>query len=361
LPYFAFVFAFLSPISVIEKITDSAYRGIRYGARRGEGVWQRHVAEAVDELHDVARSAIEQSDRGIAMACVDALADLVERYIAIRDELPAPWFEVADVAEDPDFVSLAPSALEDIDRERMWFEVKVFRQYLSLLGLCVPAIRDVANLISIDTRRLGTVAMHRHPALLSLSIRCFNRYLRTTINANDPRTTYYLMNQYRLLAEEAIHAKLPDVAAEIARHFRFYGQLAHKMGQSFLLEVAAYDVVALIEEALRIESPLVDDVLSVLLELDQEIRSETQEESLLGVRRAQIGLATLLLTRGDDARVQRIVRDLRGEKRERLDRIRAALEAETRAQYWELEDRGANFWYLPPERRAALAPLFARI
>jgi hypothetical protein len=358
LPYFAFVFAFLSPISVIEKITDAAYRAIHSGSRRGEGVWQRRVAEAVDELHDVARSAIEQSDRGIAMACVDAFADLLERYIATRETLPEAWFEVADVADDPDFVSFAPVALDDIDRERLWFEVKIYRQYLSLLGQCVPRLRDIANLIAIDTRRIASIAALRHPALVVLSIRCFNRYLRTTIAAADQRTTYYLMNQYRALAEELIHARRSDDAVEIARHFRYYGQLAHKMGQSFLLEVAAYDVVALVEVAIDTDAGVTDDLLAILLELDQEIRTETQEESLLGVRRAQIALATLLLTRGDDARVQRIVRDLRGEKRERLDRIRAALEGETRAQFWELEDRGVNFGYLPPERRSKLPALF---
>jgi hypothetical protein len=359
LPYFVWVFAFLSPFSVIEKITDTAYRAIRAGSKRGEGALQRRVAEAVDELHDVARSAIEQSDRGIAMACVNALGDLLERYASIRDSLPAPWFDARDVAMDPDFVSLAPSALQEIDDRRLWFEVKVFRQYLSLVALCVPQIRDVAYVVAIETRRIGANAAQRHfEPLLELCIRCFNSYLRRSINAADPRTAYYMMDQYRSLAEEMLRQSHPEAVGVIARHFRSYGQLAHKMGQSFLLEVAAYDIVTLIEAALGIDEGLGDDLLGVLLELDQEIRSETQEDSLLNVRRAQIQLATLFLVRGDQARAQRIVNDLRGEKHERLLRIRAALEGESRPLFWELDERGVNFGYLAPERRAKLPTLF---
>lgn len=48
------------------------------------------------------------------------------------------------------------------------------------------------------------------PELLELCIRCFNSYLRTTINARDPRTTYYLMNQYRLLAECLLEKKMNE-------------------------------------------------------------------------------------------------------------------------------------------------------
>ena len=359
LPYFAFVFAFLSPLSVIQKIKSQAYRWIELARVKPAALAQRRVAESIDELQDVARGATEQSDRGIAMACIDALADLIEHYLAMRRDLPAAWFEVGgSVSTDPDFVSLAPTALQEIEDDRLWLEVKVFRQYLSLLAQSLPHARDVANLVAIDTGRIALLAAGRDPALLALCIRCFNSYLRTTINAVDPRSSYYLLNQYRLVAEDLVRRGASEPVSEIARHFRFYGQLAHKLGQSFLLEVAAHDLVTLIEAALGGDDALTDDLIGVLLELDQEIRSETHEESLLGVRRAQIQLATLLLMRGDEVRAHRISEDLRSEKRERLERIRTHLELEVRPQYWEFTDRGVNFGYLPPERRPALATLF---
>jgi len=359
LPYFTFVFQFLSPLSIIEKIKGSAYRFVkRAGYAPSEHV-KRGVLDAIDELQDVARSATEQSDRSIAMACVNALNDLVIDYQFFRPTLPHKWFTVhGSVADDPDFVSLARSVLSEIEEQRLWFEVKVFRQYLSLMAHCVPDAREVANLIAINTGRLGVAESKRNRDLLGLCIRCFNSYLRIAINAADNRTSYYVMNEYWLMAEALMHEGFEGSVLEIAGHFKFYGQLAHKRGQSFLLEVAAGDLTRLVESSLDHAPALTDDLLSVVLDLDQEIRSETQEESLLGVRRAQLQLATLFTVRGDETRARRVCRDLAGERMPRLERLRKELEGEQRPHYWEFTDRGLNFGYLPPERRARLGDVF---
>jgi len=358
LPYFAFVLAFLSPLSIIEKIKDRAYHYIARAERVAGAGAKRGVQDAIDELQDVARSASEQSDRGIAMAAVDALKDLVVHYQSMRSNLPDAWFYVAgSVSEDPDFVSLASSVSESIEADRLWVEVKVFRQYLSLMAHSVPDAREVANLIAINTGRIGAEEGRRNRPLLELCIRCFNSYLRTAINAADARTSYYVMNQYRILAEALMEAGLDGQVREVADHLRFYGQMAHQRGQSFLLQTAASDLTSLVEASLGLRPGLTDDLLSVVLEVDLEIRSETQEESLLGVRKAQLQLATLFALRGDESRARRICRDLAGERMPRLQRLSRELENERRAQYWEFTDRGANFGYLPPERRSQLPRL----
>jgi succinate dehydrogenase hydrophobic anchor subunit len=359
LPYFAFVFRFLSPLSIIEKIKDSAYKHVQRARRNPSAVVKRRVMESVDELQDVARSATEQSDRGIAMACVDALKDLVIDYQRLRPELPAAWFTVAGpIADDPDFVSMAPSVLAEVEEQRLWFEVKVFRQYLSLMTHCVPDAREVANLIAINTNRVGVQEGAANRDVLDLCIRCFNSYLRTSINAADNRTSYYVMNQYWGMSEALMREGADASVLEIAAHFKYYGQMAHKRGQSFLLETAAGDLTRLVESSLENAPRLADDLLTIVLDLDLEIRSETQEESLLGVRKAQLQLATLFSLRGDEKRARRICHDLAGERMPRLLRLRKELESEHRPHYWEFTDRGLNFAYLAPDRRARLEEVF---
>jgi hypothetical protein len=359
LPYFVFVFAFLSPLSVIEKVKGRAYRFIQRAITTPNESVKHGVQDAIDELQDVARSASEESDRGIAMACVNALKDLVVDYQATRERLPPAWYSVAGcVAEDADFVSMAGSVLENVEKDRLWLEVKVFRQYHSLMLQCVPDAREVANLIAINTARIGTEHGQANPALLALCIRSFNNYLRSSINAGDARTCYYVMNEYRLLAQALMAQNLNGAVKEIALHFKFYGQTAHQRGLSFLLQMAADDLTSLVEASLAHgNAALTDDLLAVVLDVDQEIRSETQEQSLLGVRKAQLKLATLFAVRGDEARARRICRDLAGEQLRRLDRLRRELENETNAQYWEFTDRGSNFGYLPPDQRALLGTL----
>jgi hypothetical protein len=360
LPYFTFVFRFLSPLSIIEKIKGTAYKYVQRARRNAGADVKQRVMEAVDELQDVARSATEQSDRSIAMACVDALKELVIDYQKLRPQLPANWFGVAGaVADDPDFVSLAPSVLAEVEEQQLWFEVKVFRQYLSLMTHCVPDAREVANLIAINTGRVGVQEGATNAAVLGLCIRCFNSYLRTAINATDNRTSYYVMNQYWLMSEALMREGAADAPVlEIAAHFKYYGQMAHKRGQSFLLETAAGDLTRLVESSLESAPRLTDDLLTIVLDLDLEIRSETQEESLLGVRKAQLQLATLFCVRGDEKRARRICRDLAGERMPRLLRLKKELEAETRPHYWEFTERGLNFAFLAPERRARLDEVF---
>jgi hypothetical protein len=234
----------------------------------------------------------------------------------------------------------------------------VLRQYWALMSNSVPDARDVADMIAINSQRIGAAAAHAHPELITQCIRCFNTYLRTTIRAGDMRTGVYVFNQYRLMAEALlIHGRL-DAVREIAGFFQHYGVFAHTLGQSFILEVAAHDIVQLIETAARLESPVVDDLLSRLLELDQEIKQESQEASLMGVRRAQMQLATLFIERNEEPRARRIAADLAAERPERLERIRAELLSDERSEYWEFTPRGLNFGYLAPERRRHLATLF---
>ena len=226
LPYFAYVVLFISPISVIRRIGRNALRSVS----RSDS---DQLIRAVDELQDVARSAIGQGDRGVAMACVTALARFSGEYEVLKPRLAPQWFDVAAVRTDPDFVALEAASLKEIEEQRVWVEVKVMRQYLALLALAVPASRDVANLIGISTKELS-IATAEQDHLLNLHIRCFNSFIRATLNARDPRTAYYLMNQYRLLAEHLQSINRPGYVQEISGHLCYYGQLAHSMGMPFL-------------------------------------------------------------------------------------------------------------------------------
>jgi hypothetical protein len=358
LPYFNFVFAYLSPLNMIEKVRTNAVTWIERVRPSNMERTQNAVEEAVDELHEIARGASEQNDRSIAMATIDALAEMMEEYEGIRDRLPPEWFKIAPaIAADPDFVALTPSAMKEIEETQVWLEVKIMQQYLSLMALCVPRQRDVANLIAINTYRIATGAGRDRAELRTLCVRCMNSYLRSTINAGDPRTTYYILNQYRLLAEQMLDAGYLDEVMDVASYLKFYGNLGYGAGMPFLLETAAHDLVELIEVDVEGGMKLVDPLLTLLLTLDREIKDESQEQSLLGVRRSQMQLGTLFLERGDTARARRVAQDLASETPERIQRVVDLLSEAVDAHYWEMTARGVNFAYLPPKRRALLPRL----
>lgn len=359
LPYFAFVLSFLSPVSFISKIRNTAIASLDQVDPNSVEKAERQFQESIDELQNIARRASELSDRAIAMASINAMAELLLIYETRIDSLPKQWFEISDaVAADPDFVSLSSKSLRHIEETGTWVEAKILRRYMDLILCADTDERDISYIIAINTRRIGISAIDSRPALIDLSIRFFNSYLRATINNKDQRTTYYIMNQYRLLAEELLKRGRGEAVCEIALHFQFYGLLGFKSGMPFLLEVAAYDIVNLIEECVRSESSHVDRLLDLLLELDQEIKNEETQESLLGVRRAQLQLATFLVEHGDQDRARRVGEDLKSEKRSRLESVRDVLLAEERSEFWEFTDRGVNFSYLEPKYRAHLNTIF---
>jgi hypothetical protein len=360
LPYFGYLFQFVSPLGVIERIRRQAIAAVARGAREGSAEPRREVIGAVEELEDVARSAREHSDRGIALAAIDALEEVLRAYRPLKPALPPAWFEIdGALARDPDFVSMAPSVVEELRRDRVWLETKVFRQYLALFAESLGSARDLSNLIALNTREFAVEALAGEAALVRLALRFFNSYLRAATNARDPRTAYYVLHQYRLVAEAALAEKRPEVALEVAGHLRYYGQLGYTQGQPFLLEVVAYDVALLVERAVETNDPAAESLLDLFLQVDRESASPEQEERLRGVRRAQVQLATFLLARGDEASARRVFEDLAGERPALLAAVRAELESEEQPLYWEFNDRGVNFSYLPPERRALLGRFYA--
>ena len=264
LPYFAYVFRFVSPHGVIARIRAEALAQVRRAHTGDAGAAKHAVIYAVEEIEDVARGAMKNSDRGIAMAAIESLAKLLADVGKLRERLPDAWFRVDDaVARDPDFIALAQSAIEEIVRDRSWFEAKILRQYLALFGDAVGGARDVASMIAIHTRRLAE-DFAAQPAFLELCQRAFHSYLRAAINGADPRTAYFVLHQYRLLGESLLAKGLEPAVIEVASRIRFYGRLASSSGLPFLLEVAAYDLAQLVEAAADNRAAR-DTLLDVLL------------------------------------------------------------------------------------------------
>jgi hypothetical protein len=356
LPYFAYVFDFVSPHRVISRIRAESLDSVRRARAGGVREAKAGVIEAVEELEDIARGAMKNSDRGIAMAAVEALVELLADVTRLRRELPAEWLVVDEViARDADFVSMAAPALSAVASEGTWFEAKILRQCHALFVDAVGSARDVAQMIAIHTRRLAELGAASHPPLLEQCQRAFHSYLRAAINARDLRTGYFVLHQYRLLGEDLLARGQEPAALEVASRIRWYGRLASASELPFLLEVAAHDLANLIEAAAE-KTAARDALLEVLLAIDHE-----GAENLLGVRKAQIQLATFFLQRGEEEPARRIARDLMGERRGLLLTAREEIERETSPHYWEIQDRGSNFSYLTPERRARLGAFFALV
>lgn len=364
-PYFGYVFWFLEPMNIIRRIRSQAVvialSGTRKGAAAEVSRCQEETLLAMEELTDIASASISGKDKIIASGAVDALKDLVLSYSAAKQSAVPAWFLVhAGIKKNPDFVAMDPESLQDLEARGTWVEWKVMRQYLGIYNEALGAMRDINYLIAIDTRYLGERAVKNADRELSrLVYRFMNSYLRSTLNAGDVRTAYNVLNQYRLLVEAILREGEGELALEGLRHMIYYGHVSFDMKLTFVTETVAYDVSSLVEFAHQEQVPVESLMLESFLELDRPLRTQSQESALVGVRKAQVKLATFYLQRGFEDPARAIAKDMSHEPKARLRGICQALSSVTTKDFWEIIDRGRNFEFMPEAQRAELPRFFS--
>ena len=363
IPYFAYVFDFLDPARVIAQIGQSTLdAAIKRRPSQGKSTPERHdvAATSLERLADVAVNSVAQKDKVIASQAVATLRDVLVSYLREKPRLPAKWFKVGErLQQDADFAVMAPESCAQIEEDRTWFEWKGLRQLRLVFAESLKSLPEVAHGVAVATRRIGEAAVATDDRkAISASVKFFNTYLRTSLNANDVRSAYNVLNEYRHLTEAVMEHGLNDMTLQIAHHFKYYGQIAHAMGLGFVTETAAYDLSVLCELAFTQKAGCHDQLLQVFLEVDKEAETLAEEKALRGVRKAQVRLATYYLVQGEQALAKKIFEDMRSETPLRLTSIRAELEAVDAKDFWEVTDRGINFDYLEPGRKAELATFF---
>ncbi len=369
LPYFAYVFRFLEPSSLVERIAANAAHELAAGAVSHDPIEiaraQSPALTAMEELTDITSNSISGKDKIIASRSVDAIKDFVLKYLAIKDSADARWFAIGEhIRDNPDFVAMDPESLRELEGDRTWLEWKALRQFLGIYAEAQSAMPDINYLIAIDTRYIAEAALVKNDiAVVELCFRFMNSYLRSALNARGVRTAYNVLNQYRLLVETMVRAGRADLALEGVRHMIYYGRTGFDMQLGFVTETVAYDVSSLCEFAYVPDGEpgagIDDKMLTMFLELDQPLRGKRQDSALQGVRKAQIKLACHYLEVGAEARAQRIANDMAGEERDRLRQLCDQLNGVTSKEFWEIIDRGRNFEYMPAKQKAQLDRFFA--
>jgi hypothetical protein len=363
-PYFAYVFDFLDPDRVVGRIQEQAVQSaLGQGPRTGGGIAerQRRALTGVEQLSDIAINAASQKDKAIASGAVDALKDLATTYIQKKGRVPADWFHLGEaIRRNPDFVSLAAESIEDIDKDKIWLEYKILRQYQAIYNESLGEMPDLSHLVAINTRYIGEAALAaRDEEALTLAVKFFNTYLRATLNAQNIRTAYNILNQYRQLTERALELEQAALVTQIAFFLKYYAQIAHNMELGFVTETVAYDLATLCERAFSLRAPSHDAVLKLLLEVDKEAESQAQEKTLRGVRKAQAKLASFYLVHDGERYARQIWEDMKDERAERLRSICDELLRIETKDFWEVIDRGTNFDYVDAGRKAKLKVFFS--
>ncbi len=367
LPYFAYVFWFLEPGNIIDRLrlhtSRLNRRGLATRSRREVDLLQGRVLTQMEEITDIANNSIDGRDKIVAGHAVDALRDFLIDYIEKKPQEDRPWYDIGrQLRENPNFVAMDKDLMRELEERRLWVEWKTLRQYLGVYNEALESMQEINSVVTIDTRYIGETAAAKGEAeLVRMVFRFMNSYLRSAINHGSVRTAYNVLHQYRMMLENLLQLGHDGLACEGVAFIKYYGHVAFEADLDFVTETAAHDIAELCQFSHRHGSAAEPRILRQLLDLDAEepTRGYNQLRGLKGVRKAQAKLAVYYISVGAEANAYMIAADMRDDSPELRQSIRDDLARAESPHFWEIVDRGTNFEYLPENERVQLDVFFS--
>ncbi len=342
IPYFFYVVRFLDPSNILGRLRDEAMEIVdRARTQKDCERAQTEVHERMLQIGTVVLKALDRADRSVALEGVWTLRKLCVYHGVRKQEMPAAWF----VVDRRDFVGLSPEALELLNEEHTWFEMKAVTQILFAYQVALSKTTDVVSSISDVVRLLALDAAGRGDnRALGVFIRVFNNFMREGIKRKDVHAMYDVLYEYRLLARDL--DEFPERQREIARHVRFYATQARAAGVPFIQQLAAFELGYIVRRAYEEKSKAARDLLDQALAIPH--REGTTRVPL--VVKAKLMTGGFFVQRGlaDEARV--VADDLADVPAAELLTAEGELLAAERS-FFEVTDRQENMEYLKPERR----------
>lgn len=341
-PYYVYVLHCLNPATIVRRLSDLVLKELRDAAAptRPLPLARKRLDQLIQNLGNVILRATERADRDVSLHAVYALQATVMRYADAAPDLPAAWFE----AERELFPGASPEALEHIVREKIWVEQRCLHQLALAYTSSLARMPDAISAISSVIRSIAEHALARgDEPLLRLCVRYFNTYLREAIKKKDVHAIYDVYGQYGALALRCLKGA-PHIATAIARHVKYYAEFARWQGLAFIFEVAAHDLVDLVDAAYEAGTANREDLLAVFLSFKADRASPRLVKS-------QALLAACVGSHGATDAEARVVEALRAAGPDQLRAAREQIEAATDPVFWEVTDRQRNLDYVEPVHR----------
>jgi len=359
LPYLGYVFTFLRPESVIDRLLLGGEKGLAGGGRSAEDA--PAVCASISRISDSALSAIGQLDRNLGLHAISALESLAVLSLGGKGSRSAGFF----TREAGVMPTLSGEAARAIIKDKAWVEGRILVELEHLGRRALRDLDEVVSKIASSTRAIGHAALEVGDGpVLELAVRLFHTSIRHGLNAGNVRAVYHVLYHLRGLAAELLERE-PVTFRRIIERLVDYGRIANGMGLPFVTVTVAHDLRILLQGVCASRRQDLEPLLALFLDLDEPALDDdgSRRLALSGVRKAQSILGAWLLARGEEALAEKIREDLRVEPGGRLRAVLDELLAVEDPRFWELTDRGENFdWVdeeLRPHLRRLLEPLVA--
>lgn len=348
-PYFYYLLALLQPGYLVDELAQDLRAAIRPAQHRAA---PDRVRAGFTQLAEIAMNALQTADRALARRAVWAIGWTLVAHQQHKHELDGTW--LTPPAPGAERHLTYRSEAVELDAEA-WLEEAGLYELRRVFEASLGRAPDVAGTVAHAVREVGVAALDaRRDAVAQRATSYLNSYLRGCLNQHDVTAAYNLLQQYRLLAEEAL-VRDAALAHQIVQYFAYYGRLAERAGLDWITVTVAYDLRLLCQRA---SEEGVDG--RELLTAYQSLVSPLAGRSALLCRELTKNaalLASFYITVGDMDSATRLENVLATAS----DPIRAEASNDllgvSAAAYWEVTQRGMNFDYAPPPQRGILTRL----
>jgi hypothetical protein len=363
IPFFQYVFAFIQPKTQVDiMVSEALEAALTADTQTSSAMLERQtkVLDSVQRLSEYALSAVHQKDAAIAFHCVSNMGLVVLEVMRYGAQFPQSKELFSTFRETDE--TLALPAFENVNANSRgevyanWLLWMVLFELNSLFAEASGLLADACQQITGAVLSIGVQGVANDDTqTLNLVLKFFNTFMRSGVNNGNIKLCCRVLNDYRKLIESIMRSgKMGEEVVTGVQYIVYYAHIAYVKQVYFIAEIVAYDVSMICETAYLQKTDYQDQVVALLLEVDEVPDDKAQLETLRGVRKAQIKLATFYLCKGETEMATRIRQDMADEPVERLVSIKMELESVQSATFWELEDRGYNFEFLAPERKAQL-------
>ncbi len=349
-PYLHYIFRFLHPNTLLTRLEGELLGSLRAAQDPRRALARRRAAaDGVEHIANIAIRSVDRGDRNTAIESVFTLERVARAYWAAKGKLPAAWF----MADQNFFLGFSSQAVDELSASHSWMEMKLFSELRQVMGAAVPRMPELVSTVAETMRKLGVEEGARGDvAVRELVVEFFNTFVRLALTRKDPRSVFIIFDQYRMLAE-ALNPMFPELGAEIAYYFEYYGQVARDLQLPFVVEAVAHDFGTLVRHAWQADAPNREQLLARVLHYDSNA-----PRPLPGVKKAHALLASYFLLIGQSEPAARVRASFEKLDLAFLVTLQSDLLHITREKYWEINERRMNIDYLPAPQREKLREFF---
>jgi hypothetical protein len=313
-------------------------------------VAQRRVNQKIANLGSVLLRAADRADRDVTFDAIRTHVPALARVREVKARLPAKFFKVGNDL----LVGLSGDATDILSEAHTWIEHRIAVQlvlaFKSVLGRMPDGVSAMAQAVK---NAAHDETCRNNDEVFDLLVRVMNCFAREAIKKKENASVFNVVYTYKALIRRLIVDR-PEQVPRLVRYLRFYADFARAQGLPFIYDLISYELGELTQRAYERKAAPARELLDAMLAFDGA-------EQSLGLVKSRAILAAYFLEAGLTQELDAVAASLRGATPGHLEKARHGILSVQDRVFWELNDRGINFDYVEPQRRARVAEFFDRL